>query len=71
MRKPMFILALVAVTACDASEPQQNTQTGTPERAAHDSMIAKSKLPGAPAVGRSLGVDSVARARVEMLDSIH
>ena len=70
MRRLMAITFAVAMTSCDSPPPKPNTQTGTPERAAHDSMIAKSQLPGASSVGKSLGVDSVAKARVDMLDSI-
>jgi hypothetical protein len=59
------------LTACDSPEPRESPQIGTPERRHQDSVIAESKLPGAGAVGRSLDVDSAARARANMLDSIH
>jgi hypothetical protein len=70
MRMTLMLSVVVTFAACDSPAPKPNTQTGTAERAAHDSMIAKSQLPGAGAVGKSLGTDSIARARVEMLDSI-
>ena len=71
MRKVMLIIAIIGVAGCNSAPPPPSTQTGTAERAAHDSMLAKSKLPGAAAVGRAQGVDSLARARVEALDTIH
>lgn len=70
MRKLRPILAILVLATCDSPEPRETPQIGTPERRHQDSVIAESQLPGAVAVGRSLDVDSAARARANMLDSI-
>lgn len=42
----------------------------TVSQAARDSAIARSRLPGAPAVGKALDVSETARERAATLDSI-
>jgi hypothetical protein len=70
MKKLMAVTIVLLAAACDSPAPRETPQIGTPERRAQDSVVAESKLPGAGAVGGSFGVDSAARARANMLDSI-
>lgn len=71
MRKVLLVLCCAAaLTACKSEEQPPTPQIGTPERAARDSVIGQSKLPGAKAVESARDVSATAQERAAALDSI-
>lgn len=65
--RSLLLLALVLLSSGCASG--NKTSTGRTERE-RDSVIANSKVPGAPAVKKSMAAADSAAARVQAQDSI-
>lgn len=70
MKKWLLTVVVVACAACQAEEPRETPQIGTPERDARDSIIGQSKLPGAKAVESARDVQATSKERAAALDSI-
>jgi hypothetical protein len=62
-------LVIVLLTGCSEPEARQPAADG-PARRQLDSMVARSRLPGAPAVGRALVVLGQTEARAAAHDTI-
>ena len=65
-----FALALVALFALSGCAKRQESTAKPMTEAQRDSAIARSALPGAPAVGKALSVSGKARDHAAELDSL-
>ena len=70
MKKVWLVLVCAVCAACQPEEQRETPQIGTPERAAQDSIIGQSKLPGAKAVESARDVQATSKERAAALDSI-
>lgn len=68
MRLCLLPVALLTVAAC-ASTPAKETPRTAAEQRAHDSVLARSKVPNASAVGSAMRVADSLGKRVERQDS--
>lgn len=64
-----LILGLVLVAACGRSGNADASRDTLTERQ-HDSILAKSSIPGASAVGRALNAADSTNARIRGTDSV-
>lgn len=70
MWRPIVIVALLSLAACDSGGSQATPQAGTPERERRDSVLGQSKLPGAGAVERANAIRDTSRSRAAGLDTM-
>lgn len=72
MRPSLPVAAfLLLLTACGGGQPRQSTAAGdTLTERQRDSMLAKSRIPGASGVGAALRAADSTSARIRATDSI-
>ena len=71
MRAPQLMIALVLLAACGSGQSRSSSAAGDSltERQ-RDSMLAKSKIPGASGVGKAMRVADSTSAGIRAADSV-